>query len=805
MDLFESARQRLQQLAAQEAAAAPRNEATTRLGLIDPLLMDCLGWEPEEIAAEDYAEGKWADYVVGRPAARLVVEAKREGTTFRLPVGVGDRIVDLPTLLQDRTVDSVVRQVLEYCRDRSIPIAVATNGDQLIAFLASRQDAVRPLEGRALVFRSLDDMLESFSELWDALSPAGVAEASLQRLLGASVGKPAPPRKLSARVNNYPGFRPRSEQETDLKILGQLFLLDIGGEREVSDDFLRSCYLPSGALSQYAMVSREILRTRYALVEEQVSEAEPVQTKKGVTAKLSPALLASALSRRPVLLLGDVGVGKTMFIRHLLRVDAKDVLEDAIVLYLNFGDEPALAEDLDSYVSSRLVEQLRDDYDIDIYDDKLVRATYNAEVNRFAKSVVGPLRERDPQLYLQREIEMLQSKLRDHGEHVRRSLQHIRGTTGRSIVVVLDNVDQRPPSFQDQVFLIGQGIASKWPATVFIALRPSTFRQSKQTGSLSGYHSRTFTVFPARTDAVVSKRLEFARRQLEETGRLESFPEGMSLSSSNLLAYVDVLIKAFGQDDKLKEMLDNLSGGNLRLALDLVNAFVGSGYVSTQRILDVAAAGRVYTIPLHEFFRAIAYGDAEYYDPASNPITNVLDISQHDGREHFLLSSLIVLAQRLGESRSDNGYVSVAELYDAATGWGFSQEQVGAQIGRALHGRMLEAPDSTSRYRVTSAGAYTVRKLLGMFTYIDAVVVDTPIVDAEARAAILDARPILERIQRARLFVSYLDVQWSACAGAGLALDWPVVSHELAVNIDSAERRAKQAVDRRSSNLDIHG
>jgi hypothetical protein len=799
MDEYATGRLHLERLIKQERDE-PRNEATTRLHLIDPILMDCLRWQPEDIKSEDHIDGQRADYLVGRPSARVVVEAKKEGISFTLPAGVTSRVVNISTLLEDAPTKAAIEQVLRYCQDRSVPIAVATNGHQLIAFLASRQDAVRALAGRALVFRSLQDMYDDFRTLWDSLSPEGIVQATLQRALGSAEIGLAPPQKLSTRSPNYPGFRHRSELETDLKILGQLFLLDITGEREVSDAFLRDCYAASGALSQYALVSKEILRTRYALVEAELSDVEPVQGRKGITPKLNAAVLSSALSRRPVLLLGDVGVGKTIFIRHLLRIDARDVLEDAIVLYLDFGSEPAVAEDLPNYVANRLVEQLREDHGVDVFDRRLVKAVYNAELNRFQRSVAGALKDTDPPAYAQRELAMLERLLDDRGEHVRRTLEHVRGTTGRGVVVVLDNVDQRPTSFQEEVFLIGEGIASRWPSTVFIALRPSTFHESRLRGSLSGYHSRSFTVYPARTDEVISRRLKFARDQLVETGRLESFPEGLSLDSSSLLAYLDVLIKAFDFDDALKEMLDNLSGGNVRVALDFVNAFVGSGYVSTQRILDVAERGDIYTIPLHEFFRAIAYGDAEQYDPAQSPIINVLDITSADGREHFLLPSLIVEADLLGKSRGTAAYIEVDLLHERGAAWGFSQEQVGAQLARAFQTRLLEGDTSgetSGSCRATSVGVYTVLRLLTMFTYLDAIVVDLPIVDPEVRSAVTEAWPIAARVDRARIVHKYLDEQWAHCAEAGLTLDWPALSTALGASINDAEVRARRAEEKR--------
>lgn len=64
-----------------------RNEATTRLHLIDRLLREVLGWPAEEVVCEHRIENQYADYALGKPATRLIVEAKREGVYFSLPVG----------------------------------------------------------------------------------------------------------------------------------------------------------------------------------------------------------------------------------------------------------------------------------------------------------------------------------------------------------------------------------------------------------------------------------------------------------------------------------------------------------------------------------------------------------------------------------------------------------------------------------------------------------------------------------------------------------------------------------------------
>jgi hypothetical protein len=64
-----------------------RNEATTRLHLIDRLLGEVLGWAREHIRAEEPAGTGRIDYALGNPGTELIVEAKREGISFDLPSG----------------------------------------------------------------------------------------------------------------------------------------------------------------------------------------------------------------------------------------------------------------------------------------------------------------------------------------------------------------------------------------------------------------------------------------------------------------------------------------------------------------------------------------------------------------------------------------------------------------------------------------------------------------------------------------------------------------------------------------------
>jgi len=174
---YERALSVLEELVLDAGADPERNEAATRLRFIDRLLQDCLGWAPDEIEPEEHLSGDYLDYVLGKPERAAVVEAKRTAVHFSLPEGVpGERYVALKTIYKASAINqSAVDQVLRYANAAGIAVAVLCNGHQLVVFLASRQDGVAPLSGRAIVFSSLEEMLEDFQVLWNTLSKPGLS------------------------------------------------------------------------------------------------------------------------------------------------------------------------------------------------------------------------------------------------------------------------------------------------------------------------------------------------------------------------------------------------------------------------------------------------------------------------------------------------------------------------------------------------------------------------------------------------------------------------------------------------------
>jgi len=663
---------------------------------------------------------------------------------------------------------AAIAQAAGYCQSRGVPFGVICNGHQIVAFVATRNDGSPPFEGKALVFPSLDFMLSNFYELWQALSKPAIEQKKLYaRLIGEIL--PELPPKLSSNIIGYPGVVNRNIFQTNLQIISDLVIEDLARSHDLEADFLKECYSQNGALSQYALVSKSILQERYAALFSQDTPGPtlvPAVNREGI----SPELLAESLSRRPILLIGDVGVGKTTFIRHLIKIDAVTVFDDAITLYIDFGSQATLSMDLRKFILEEIIRQLREDHGVDIEERNFVRAVYHGPLERFSKGIFSDLRESNPLIFKEKEIEFLAQQLNNREEYLKNALEHIAKGRKKQIVVFLDNADQRSEDTQQQAFLIAQELAAHWPATVFVSLRPETYYRSMKVGALSGYHPKAFTISPPRIDIVMNKRLNFALKLTSGEIPIQTLNTSIQVQLTQLDSIIRIFLDSLYYNKALGEFIDNISGGNVRLALDLVKGFFGSGHVDTQKIIAIYEETGSYYIPLHEFLRAVIFGDAKYYDPDRSPIANLFDVSYVDSKEHFLLPLVIGLLASSNTPGVEEGFVEASKVYEHLQALGFTPEQIDAAIIRGHDKKLLETgarripqPGQVmpQTLRATTVGLYHTNRLCQQFSYVDAVVVDTPVFDQHVRSLIHDVPTIEQRLERAEIFRQYLDEQWT--------------------------------------------
>lgn len=751
------------------------NEADTRFHIIDKVLQS-LGWLNTSFKLEKYHNGDYTDYELGNPR-KIIIEAKRTSETFTLPPNPKNKnILPLKDLIMSsQACNEVFLQAQNYCAARGVRYAVITNGHQYIAFLATRDDGIPPVEGKCLVFSSLTEIIEKFTLFWNNLSADAVMEHRLAKTLSAS--SKILPKKISSDLSSYPYYKTPSDLHSSLKSLSELLIQDIFESEKQEKHFIEYCYCESGPISKDSLLSKNILQARYSSLfnnNEIKLPISDVKVRKGDG--FDKEVLTDAMSRRPIVLLGDVGVGKTSFIKNLQHNSAFEEFKNSIFIKIDLGSSATLTDDIKGYVLSNIKETLLNNYDINVESSEFISGVYSRDIQLFSKTIYGSLKDKDPVQYEREKLNMLINKLRDSAEHLKKSIDYASNILKKQILIIIDNADQRDFNTQQEAFLIAQELAKNWKAIVFISVRPKTFFYSQRNGALSAYANKIFTIKPPRIDLVIKKRLLYAI----EIAKGELTSEDLNkvlIRSDNLVTFLSSLVYSLDENKELTEFISNITGGNVRQAIDIVKGFIGSPNVDAEKIISATEKSGEYYIQIHEFSKSVLLGELSHFHDDRSLAMNIFDISQPDPKEHFLKSLIISFLNYDAPHIDKDGFAKTEFIYNEMQSLGYNFAQIDSAITSLVNKKLIESnkrftfgeddllllDKETIIYRATSIGVYHVERWSPSFVYMDTICYDTPIFSNEVYKFLIqkiDSNMIVDRNTRTKAFKDYLIKTW---------------------------------------------
>ena len=759
--------------------------------------MNVLGWEKITIDVERRENGEYSDYELGKPQKYCVVEAKRENINFNIPNSDNKKLYKISTLMEDSHVAAAIQQACRYSQYRGIPNAIVTNGWQYIAFISSRTDGIPPLDGNAIVFDGFEEMVENFRFLWDSISQYAIQKNNLYFSVKAKDLTTRIPPKASFSITGYPRPINRSMFGTEYAGLAYFLMEDLASQEDIVQEILEKAYCQSGLLSDYLITAQSLLKYTSNFEIEIDARATPAETKKGLDENLKKHIDNKKIDdeiylKHPILLVGNVGVGKTMFINRLIKVQAKDELKNSYVIYINFGKEPADKEGITNFIINKITEDLDSKYNIDIQSWKFVYSLYYLEIMKLKNTVEGHLLKDNPNEFNKYLADQLIILTSNKENHIKKCIQFFRSNHKKNTVVFLDNVDQRNFDFQQDIFMVAQVMASSWGAVTFVTLRPDTLIKSKKKGSLSAYNNRIFTISPPRIEDAVTKRLDFAILKLRNDRRFSSFPEFLNLDSPTYIKFIEILSHAIKTDRSITSSIVNISNENIRKALEITINFISSPHLNTDKIINILRRDSRYNIPFHEWNRSLLFRDREHYDPTVSSIINLFDISASDIKEHFLLSILLSIII----NNSKEGVIEFSYIYSVLQSLGFSLDQIKRCIDRSLENNCTRFPledswkDVSDFISITPYGAYLIKELILHFSYIDAISIDIPICLPQFRNIIKDESNIKFRLIRAKNVLDYLDEAWKELPSITSEIfDWPNIRNKIFKTIESIQNR----------------
>lgn len=508
------------------------NEAETRKKVIDDILEKILGWQPvsdisyEKRISED-GHTEYADYIIQTASTSIVIEAKRVGRSFTLPINKTSGI--LGRVLSEGEVGEAIRQVRDYARKESIPFAAVTNGSAWVVFPAVRTDRVSFEKTRAVVFRGLEDIKARFIEFWELLSRQRVIEGNLETQFFGNAKNDIQRRLLSQL--SEPGFR--LGRNSVYEFIEPAIAAALTDESLLEDvEALEACYVKSTERVKYDSRLKMHLR-----------DIKPNLDRKVVRPKLKRKdskhldyRISKIETSRPqfILLLGPVGAGKTTFLHYTKKISAKEAV-DGKVLWLNVDFKRATEHDNPrEFLYGELLRLIEEDkeYDLGSWDGG-IRPAYDNLVETLKNGSLKLLFDSDRKAFQSRVAEKINEERDKIEPYVNTILNH--AATEIPIFMVVDNVDQlQSEDYQNRVFIETQAAARKIGCSAIMALRDSTYMKHKNTPVFDAFQVDTIYIDPPPVLPVLTRRFHYAKKVIE--GRSATIvSESGSLLSQRLM------------------------------------------------------------------------------------------------------------------------------------------------------------------------------------------------------------------------------------------------------------------------------
>ncbi|OQB83353.1 MAG: hypothetical protein BWX88_03369 [Planctomycetes bacterium ADurb.Bin126] len=742
-------------------------ESDTRANILDPLLHDVLLWPREAVFREVHGDNGYLDYRLTAGTPRLVWEAKRSGKTFVFPFSKRpQRRLKISTRLAGSPVlKAAVEQVQGYCVEHGIRYAVATNGYSFV-ILRAIVEGRSWRDGSAIIFYSPKDIIKNFNEFFNLLSYESVAEGHLEDAFRVGQVSSREYHRPLDKVLNSDATYGRNPINIALRPYVDQFFGDIASQDDIT--ILEKCYVRSTPIQIIDKDLKLIVQDTVPSFAQQANQVRVTSASPG--GNLGEDLRSVATSAptqrgHVVVLMGGIGSGKSTFLKRFFKIVAPELVAPAsqsFLLHLDFLGAPENLDQLDQYVWDEISRLLRARLP-SLVTRSVLEAMFATEL-QILREVYG----HDPaRLARQVDDNLFQYAANSHvfSEHAIEYSKEL----GHFPIIVFDNVDQLSTASQISIFTIAQRCAQMYGTLSLLVLREESFCAAQMQRHLTAYTIRPYHLSSPDFLDLIRKRIDLAADAVAGSQRQNVLQEE-GFQAQRVIDFFRLLKDSvFDRNRNIVRLVQAVSFGNARLALDLLNCFILSGATNTSKILEMFKAGG-YTVPFHEFAKSVILGDYRYYKESRSFILNVFHVTGARNASHF--TTLRILQYLSREHVADvrqQGFTDLHILVQSLSDMFDNEDDVIQVLMRliALNRQLVELDTrrsdtlaGASTVRITSAGAYYLHYFVRSFAYLDLMWHDTAISSSSISDQLSRLIPnvyMTERFARTELFLEYLN------------------------------------------------
>jgi hypothetical protein len=558
-------------------------------------------------------------------------------------------------------------------------------------------------------------------------------------------------------------------------------------------------YVGSDDITEYDRILEALLKDRIATRRGSLTQVlEPTRTKE---IRLGGAITRFRQRRPPdghmQLITGGVGTGKSLFARRYKELlQPAEQVESTHWSFIDFNTAPASLAAAENWLCERFIESFAEENQgFDPFDEANLPRIYSQDIQRrrgyYAAvekaSVADAARARAD------DIGKWQEDPQRTAFGICRYFGGARADQGDIVVVVMDNVDRLELANQLAAFQLALWFMDKSRGFVILQMRDETYERFKGQPPLDTFRTGvTFHIAPPRFLDVVKRRLElslgYLARHTEE--RMEYvLNNGARIVYPNSMLgefLKGIYLEIFERRHNISRVLQGIAGRDVRRALEMFEAILTSGHLSSEAITSNVKGAGTIAIPEYTVLKILMRTEYRFFSDTSGFISNIF-YCDDDWQQpnNFLVVDILFW---LCENRKRNGpiglegFFSVQQLADVLQLRGYVSEDVVSACSWLVKRQLIEADhmNTTSvelrdTVKVTASGFIHIRILSERSEYLYGVLSVTAMTDADVADQIADYIKrenqydnisVGQKVRCVQLFLNYLQAQHTLLSSA---------------------------------------
>lgn len=453
--------------------------------------------------------------------------------------------------------------------------------------------------------------------------------------------------------------------------------------------------------------------------------------------------------RELVLLIGKVGSGKSTFIDYLQYTDVlnENLKRKTIWIRLDLNKAPIDKSKIYTWIQTNLINNLEMQFEseLDFEDLDTLLKIYSVEVNRFKRGTGKLLIENSIEYNkaLFDEINKVQNNI---DSKVRCYIRHLINERNKSLILVLDNCDKKDRESQLLMFEVAEWAKEEFKSLIVLPLRDETFDNYKNTKPLdTAIKEYCFRIETPNFQKILTRRVQLAIEQIEKNLTHKNKKEFQLRNSMNVTFspenesstyLLSILNSVLEHDNTIRRLLTGLSGGNIRIALEMFLKFCSSGHIPNEEIIKIRTSKENYTMPTHIAIRALMRGDRKFYQSKFSYIKNIIDSNQTNNGEIIYFSRLAILRWlkiQVSSTRSTRkGYFQLYEIFETLEPFGFHKDILFSETQYLIEAGCILTEDfrrdnisDQTLIKIAPAGYAHLNLMEENITYISTIAEDT--------------------------------------------------------------------------------